>query len=78
MLDLMDLSMRIWNGDAKYVYKNTMRNCWIKADILPLDMMEDLRNTRINNESVYANDVNHDTIYQDIDDAYNVDFSSEK
>ena len=35
MLDLMDLSAEIWNDDAKYAYKKTMQNCWIKAGILP-------------------------------------------
>ena len=41
-------------------------------------MMADLHNPIRNNESVKTNAGSHDAISQDIDDAYNVDFSSEK
>ena len=78
MLDFMDLSLGIWNGNAEYVYKNTMQNCWLKAYILSPEIMADLWNPIKNNESVNSNAGTHDNIPQDIDDTYNMDFSSDK
>ena len=78
MLDFMDLSLGIWNGNAEYVYKNTMQNCWLKAYILSPEIMADLWNPIKNNESVNSNAGTHDNIPQDIDDTYNMDFSGDK
>ena len=49
MLGLMGLSEKIWNNDAKYAYKKTIRNFRLKAGILPPEMMSVLRNRSENN-----------------------------
>ena len=49
MLDLMELSVEIWNDNVNY-FKNTMQNCWLKDNILPPYMMAELRNLISNNE----------------------------
>ena len=74
----MDLSVGIWNGDAKDAHTKTIWNFWLKADSLPLEMMEDLCNPNRNNESVNVNSCTHDSIDQDTDDVDNMEFSSNK
>ena len=78
MLDFMDLSVDTWNSNVKYAYKKTMQKCWIKYEILPPEMISELRNPISNNESVNTNDATHDEISQDTYDADNMDFSGDK
>ena len=47
---------------------------WLRADILPLDMMAELQKPIRNNELVNTNAGTHYAIAQDTDDADNIDF----
>ena len=60
------------------INKKNMLNCWLKAEILPLEMMSELRNIIRSNESFNANAGNHGAISQDTDDADNMELSSDK
>ena len=74
----MDFIVGIWNVDAKYAYKNTMQNSWLKAAILPTKIMVEMRNLTRNNESFNANAGTHDAISQYTYDTDNMYFSSDK
>ena len=56
VLDVMQILAKLWNEDRKYARTQSVKNCWLKADVLPPEIAALLRGTPNNAADISTTD----------------------